>query len=478
MRQPFLLKYLAFCLLILTIFACNDGQRAMSWYTQGQKQLDEGHREDAVVSLLRADALARKAKDPLLLANIQASMGNAYSKSFLFEDALVCYENARSLFLQAKDTTAAYEVIYSAARTLNNLKQYDKAESLFIYLLRKRELDTLFQAKLFADYALLKVTHDHNYVAAQMYYNHAVDLHRSFYSHNHFGAYAYTLEQTGFPDKADRLFAQLERTGKDSLYASLVWKGRIMEHRGLYQEASDLFEEALEQQTDNVRSVLQQSAFRTQRDFYERALQQTRRENRLIRTTIILIFLVLMVLVYAIDLALRRRREQEQEEKEAILETARALSEQVDSMQTERAQLQSQFAAIHQSHFKEMGSLLKTTLGENPDNIDVKQTVLYAKARQAMSAIQADSGSSRLFEDRLNDCFDQVMSRLREEVPNHTDEYYRFAGFVFAGFDNETLMALTGTRSLDSVYAKKKRLRQDIAASTAPHKEQFQRLLR
>lgn len=477
MRQPFLLKYLAFCLLMLTVFACDDGQRARSWYTQGQKQLDEGHQEDAVLSLLRADALARQTKDPLLLANIQASMGNAYSKSFLFEDALVCYETARSLFLQAKDTTAAYEVIYSAARTLNNLKQYNKADSLFVYLLRKRDLDTLFQAKLFADYALLKITHDHDYMAGQMYYNHAVDLHRSFYSHNHFGAYAYTLEQTGFPDKADRLFAQLERTGKDSLYASLVWKGRIMAHRGLYQEASGIFEAALEQQTDNMRSVLQQSALRTQRDYYERALLQTQRENKLIRATIILIFIVLMVLVYAIDLALRRRKERARTEQEAVLETARLLSEQVESLQEERTRLQAHFTKIHRSHFKEMGALLKTSLGENKENIAAKQTILYANARQAMAEIQADTRSNRLFEEKLNDCFEQVMTRLREEIPNHTDEYYRFAGYVFAGFDNETLMALTGTHSLDSVYAKKKRLRQDIASSEAPHKTQFQQLL-
>ena len=69
------------------------------------------------------------------------------------------------------------------------------------------------------------------------------------------------------------------------------------------------------------------------------------------------------------------------------------------------------------------------------------------------------------------------MEHLRKELPGHGPDYYRFASFVFAGFDKDLLMALTGTRSRDSVYSRKKRLRQDITASDAPHKEQFLQLL-
>ena len=69
------------------------------------------------------------------------------------------------------------------------------------------------------------------------------------------------------------------------------------------------------------------------------------------------------------------------------------------------------------------------------------------------------------------------MEHLRKELPEHKEDYYRFAGYVFAGFDRDLLMALTGTSSRQSVYARKKRLRQDIVESEVPHKDQFLRLL-
>lgn len=452
-------------------------ERARFWYEQGQSQLEAGDLAKTIVSLMQAQKIADKTPDTRLQAEIQEAMGNTYSKNYLFEDALACYDKAERGFTAAKDTASLNTLLYAKARTLNNLKRFLEADSLFKYLARNRSLDSAFRSKVVADMALMKVAHEQDYIFGQIFYNYAVDLHPSFSDFNHWGAYAYALEQTGFPAKADMLFEHLEKRGADSLLSTLIWKGKTLVHRGAFQEADACFEAALEKQSENLNKVLHQSALRTQRNFLEHSLQQAKRENRMIRTIIVLFFLLLMAAVYVGYILLRRRQERTRAEEEAIIEVSRQLTQQVVSLQEDRARLQAQYARIQQSHFKEMGSLLKTALGGNKTNIDAKQTTLFAKAKQAMAEIQADSGGERLFEEKLNDCFDQVMVRLREEIPNHTDDYYRFAGFVFAGFDNETLMALTGTRSLDSVYARKKRLRQDIAASDAPHKMQFQQLL-
>lgn len=471
-----------FCglLSLLLLAAGCTGQRqdrARSWYEQGLSQLEAGDPTKAIVSLIQAQKMADNTPDIRLQADIQQAMGNTYSKNYLFEDALACYDKAEKGYEAVKDTASLNMLLYAKAKTFNNLKRYPDADSLFLRLARNRSLDSVFQAKVFADIALMKVTHEQEYRFGQIYYNYAVALRPSFSDFNHWGAYAYALEQTGSPAKADMLLNNLEKRRADSLLSTLIWKGKILAHRGAYQEAAATFEAALEKQSENLNTVLHQSALRTQRDFFENSLQQARRENRMIRMIIVLFFLVLMAAVYVGFILLRRRQEQARAEEQALLEASRQLTQQVVSQQEDRARLQAQYAHIQQGHFKEMGALLKTALEENETNIYAKQLSMFAKAKRAMDEIRADSGSERSFEEKLNECFDQVMTRLREEIPNHTDEYYRFAGFVFAGFDNQTLMALTGTRSLDSVYAKKKRLRQDIAASSAPHKAQFQQLL-
>lgn len=476
--RPFAFSFALLSLFLSAAGCTSQGQeRAQSWYEQGLRQLEAGDPAKAVVSLMQAQKAADNTSDTCLQANIQQAMGNAYSKNYLFEDALACYDKAEKGYEAVRDTASLNTLLYAKARTFNNLKRYPDADSLFIRLARNRSLDSVFLAKVFADMALMKVAHEQEYRFGQIYYNYAVNLRPSFSNFNHWGAYAYALEQTGYPAKADMLLENLEKRRADSLLSTLIWKGRILAHRGAYQEAAACFDAALKKQSENLNKVLHQSALRTQRDYFENSLLHARRENRMIRIIIVLFFLLLMAAVYVGFILLRRRQEQARVEEQALLEASRQLTQQVASLQEDRARLQAQYAHIQQSHFKEMGALLKTALGENETNIDAKQLSLFVKAKRVMDEIRADSGGEQSFEEKLNECFDQVMARLREEIPNHTEEYYRFAGFVFAGFDNQTLMALTGTRSLDSVYAKKKRLRQDIAASSAPHKEQFQHLL-
>ena len=69
------------------------------------------------------------------------------------------------------------------------------------------------------------------------------------------------------------------------------------------------------------------------------------------------------------------------------------------------------------------------------------------------------------------------MRHLREDFPDREEVFYRFAGYVFAGFDTDLLMILMDTPSRDAIYSRKKRFRQEVLRSDAPHKEQFILLL-
>lgn len=465
----FLLPVLMAGFLMITT-SCGN-RKAESVLAQGQIQMNRGDHIDALVTMIKAQQLAGTIDDPDFQAELAQSLGDVYTHNFLYEEAIPYYEQSLDYARTTGDTARMLMSSYSLARTLNNLGRFHQADSLFAPLLKyHRVMDPQVFSRIMADYALVTVSHKKDYVLGQIYYNYAFSHSGQAELFDHLGPYAYAMERTGMTGKADSLLNLIREYGRDSLYSSLVWESKLLAYRKDYQQAYSLLETASEMQSNDEKRLLGQSALKARADSYEQALLLSKRENRWI-CLVVLLVLGIVAAVFSFVLSAARKRQ------ESLIETASGLTRQLDDLQEERESLQRQFARIHQIHLKEYGSLLKTTLGTDQTNIEAKRIILYDKARKTMDAIVDDRDKESAFEERLNMCFDNVMLHLKKEIPNHTPEYYRFAGFVFAGFDNETLMAITKTQSLDSIYAKKKRLRQDIARSKAEHKDLFARLV-
>ena len=453
-------------------------KRAESLLALGQIQMNKGDNIAALVTLTKAQRLSEKIDDSDFQKELAFTLGDVYTQNYLFEEAIPHYEHSLDYARQYGDTIQMLISSYSLARTLNTLKRFSQADSIFTPLLKyHRKLNPQVFSKIMADYGLVTVAYKKDYVLGQIYYNFAFDHSNSNELLDHLGTYAYAMERTGMTKKADSLLNAIQECGQDSLYSSLIWKSKVLAHRENYQQAYSMLETAAEIHSNDVNKLLGQSALKARSDYYEQALLLSRKENQWIRQFILLLFAMTTIVLYLIILATRKKQKEAKAREESLIETANGLTRQLDDLHDERESLQLQYAKIHQIHLKEYGSLLKTTLGTNQTNIEAKQTILYEKAKKTMDAIVDDKEMDSAFEERLNLCFDNVMLHLREEIPNHTPEYYRFAGFVFAGFDNETLMAITNTQSLDSIYAKKRRLRQDIARSEAEHKDLFARLV-
>ena len=414
------------------------------------------------------------------MSQISEATGDVYSKCFLYEDALKQYQESYILCKEGEDPAKVNSIRYAMARTYNNLRRYGQADSLFRSILKDGpdKMDSTLYTRFLADYALFQVNHTHDYLLAEVLYGLALSRRPSFSSFNHWGAFAYSKSRNGKAAQADILFNQLKEMGKDANYAVQVWAARSKALRSEYKEAYELLDRSVDSQSEKVSSVLRQSALRAQSDYFEGQFERSKQENHLVRWIIVLVFVLMMIIIYVLYDVLQRKMHAVREHEETLIETASSLSDKLEALQQERSYLQTQYVRIHQAHLKEFGSLLKTTLGTNETNLDAKQATLYQKAKKTMETIVCDQNGERVFEEELNRCFDGAMIHLRAEHPNHTEDYYRFAGFVFAGFDNETLMAITGTRSLDSIYSKKKRLRQDIAGSPTEHRDQLLQLVR
>ncbi len=451
--------------------------RAKAWYYLGRIQENGGDYPKAIFSFTRSMAFMEKMEDNRFKAMISAAIARLYSTSFDYEEALVWDNTAYGYCVDAFDSILINSCRERLAIDYTNLEQYERADSLFNVLIADHAhiFPQLFPSIL-AEYAFLNVNLCQYDKACQLY-RQSLALQPRFNSRNHWGAYAYALAENGQKTQADSIFKLLESPGaqKDIVYTG--WKSQMEAGRQNYKEAYDLLNQTSQQQETNLRKALQQTILKSQRNYYEDSYFATSRENRLLRIIGFLLGLSLLVGGAFIGSFIYRRHRQSQEREYALIDKARTLLRENDTLQNERMELNHHYSRIFQQYFNDLGELLKTAATANTGNMQIKQSILFDKVDSAWKAVLSDDHGNEVFEEQLNTCFDDIMLHFRKEFPDCDENFYRFAGYVFAGFDNDLLMILCHTKSRNSVYSRKKRLRQMITGSNVQHRDEYLSLL-
>ena len=452
-------------------------QKMKAYYYLGRIQENAGDYASSILSFINADKYAAGTKDFRFKSLIAAAIARMYGQSFDYAEALKWDEIAYAHCLSASDTTLLYSARQRLAIDFNNLGEYSRSDSLY-RILESDSSRVFAQLKpdIYSGHALLNVTMG-NYDEACRLYEQALSLSPRFNHRNHWGAYAYALWQTGQRHRSEEIFRQLEEAGAADDYTYLVWKSRWEASRSDYGKAYDLLQHSSQRQEDNLRKAMQQTVLKTQRDFFAEETRQESRERKLVSLVCWLLgALFLMTGIWMYFLICRHRKLSRARET-VLVEKANTLMAEKDSLQQERTALLCRYAQFVRQHFKDIGELMKTTANVNESNLGAKQAILYEKVAKAWRDVLSDKQGKAHFEQQLNESFNDVIAHLREDFPERDESFYHFAGYIFAGFDTDLLMILMDAPSRDSVYSRKKRLRQEIVRSEVPHKEQFLLLL-
>lgn len=167
-----------------------------------------------------------------------------------------------------------------------------------------------------------------------------------------------------------------------------------------------------------------------------------------------------------------------EQENASLQDAVTALSDRMTDMNAQQALLQREYTAHLQSTFREWGQLYKAYYHSKEDSsFDVRDNVFF-EARSALAKLSGDKEGQRLLERRLNEVFNEVMTHYRADFPDLSDADYRFASFVFAGFDASVLKAAFHIPSIPATYERKSRLKDMVFRSNALNKEQYLRFFR
>lgn len=455
-------------------------KRVRPYYYLGRIQYNGGNYADAIVSFTRSNECAKGLKDARFRSLIFQAMGDTYGSTYLFEDALRYTDSSYTYCMMAGDTALAYSSLFRKAQLLNNIKQFSAADSILGFLLENESyLYPQVVPKAMVDKAFVLVNQNRAYDSAKELFEKANAMQGGLPGVNYWCAYGYVLSVLGEKEKSRSIFRQLEKSPAKDSYVFKVWSSKIAALEGDYETAFSDLEESAERQMALLRETLHQSSLRAQRDY--NALERTRAEEsrRFILWISILAVISLLTVGIVVYLLLQRKSERIMRRNRALeIETASlkealaSFSDQVSELKVQQARLQREYTRHLQSSFRGWSQLYKAYYHTKDMPIDVRDNVFF-EAKKAIAMLADDEEGQILLEQRLNDLFSDVMKHYRAEFPDMEEREYHFVSFVFAGFDASVLKTAFSISTLPAAYERKSRLKDTIARSKVPHKDEF-----
>ncbi len=93
---------------------------------------------------------------------------------------------------------------------------------------------------------------------------------------------------------------------------------------------------------------------------------------------------------------------------------------------------------------------------------------IYAKVKRLVSVI--DDCNQKKLERMIDENLDGIMGKLRADLPDATDNEFRFIALNILGFDAKTIARIMGY-TVQSVYTKRARMRAKISEIVSENKD-------
>ena len=217
--------------------------------------------------------------------------------------------------------------------------------------------------------------------------------------------------------------------------------------------------------------VNRQPVLQAQRKLLEEQNARLAKQESRQRLTFAAVILALLVLLALLFLFFRRRNRVLILERESLRETCRALTARIPAPQDPQEALRNRYAELCRKHqLDRISDTLFYTLEDD--------TRLYKELKKTLKDIRLDAESQQAFEEMIDSSLDGALSHFRETFPGRKSSFYQFASYLFAGFDAATISTLLYDMAKDRIYVKKYQLKQLIAKTETPYREQFLSLIR
>lgn len=444
--------------------------KMLSWYYEGICLKNGRDLIPAMIALEKAEKEALDLEDWFYLGLVYRNKAALFNMSNNLVGATENWGKAVSCFEKAHaDIYKAFAEL-SLAIDYSNEKEFDLADSLLLKIKSEYPSNRNLQVhSCLTEAGLL--------VQKGIEPEKALDLFRevpkSRFSVMDYGYLAQAFEMVGRKDSSDYWLSVGYRISSDEKeIATLDYLKSIIENRrGNYGEAFRLVDHAASVQDSLTRVLLQQSVSAAQRDYYknETLLKEGRirsmRERAIFGVVVsLLIILILIMTVIAIS------RKKDRLLKEQLARLAYEENE-LDRLNRDNAHL---VGSLFSERINRLDQLCESYFKSEDEK---EQSLVFKQIKGIAAKIRKDEGLFIALEKDLNRYCNDIMTKLRHQVPRIKGENYRMIMLFFAGFSYETVLFILNKNSIDSLKTARSRFRKEITDAQAPDSDFFLKML-
>ena len=446
-------------------------ERMRSYYYLGRTQQHAGKNLAATLSYLDAAQYTDVVDDNYLKGLLYTYLAKMYKEQYRYRTAFEMAEKSYNYYKAAKiEKYQAYQ-LYEMGALCYNLDTHDKGIQLLLEAIQIadkcdfQKLKPVCYPWLILLYNATK-RYDEAYKIIQLWNSKDYNNYTL-----HIGPAAHTLHCKGETKRAKQLMDYGWSVARNSLDSSVMYyhQSRIhlfdknsKEYLKNYTKFSDI------QLTESINIVESQNTS-AERDYFEKKnrakLSRARQEKVVVILLSVLSVVVLCSVVYRLS---KRQINKKNSEIDNYIDTISQLKSSVNCSNNEMAilldeKLRDKFDIINQL------CLTYYEYSESPK----KQSVIFNKVRDIIDEI----GCDKSIDDIVNRSRNNILVSLSEELPSLSDDEYRLASYMFAGFSTQTICVFFNCNK-DALYNRKYRLKEKIKKNNPPKKEIYLQYLR
>lgn len=447
---------------------------ARSLYYLGLAYYYQEDYNKAIVEFTKAEEVA-EACDSLYLGFVKVAQAEVYAQTYNPIEEIRCLREA--LDINSKVSTKYYcdVVKLNIISSLFNQYHHDEAEQLLHQLLDDETVDDKIRVSAELIQAYITVIYHENpdfSKAVKIYEDVFVGNLSHYITIKNYWAWAYSLNALGRRMESQELIGQLilEPSGTAS-----YWQYMIAKYNGNLKSALSHLEDYIKYNDTEVSDALKQSLALSQRDYYQAQSNLAEYEAQNARLTSLIFILVSVfsaVIAYALIKSYVKRQEQQ---KEKYLLYITEINRQLEEAKREDyPTLKKKYLALYRTKFETIGALYEQYI-QSKDLVN-GESFVYRKVAAIVDDFTLDYQNSEKFKAMLDEDLDNVMTNLRKEMPSLKTKDIAIFSLFAIGFDVTTISHLLNA-SMNTIYIRKSRIKNQINEVNPLHKEQFLEVL-
>lgn len=456
-------------------------EKMKAYFYQGCFHANRGEADRAMHDFQLALEDSSKVSDNHYKELVNSAISDIFSRNNNAEEELAYTQEALKYGKLAKDSVGVWAITGHLASSYANCRRWEDSEKAYEQYFEMPVYDSTSFGYRCISYAkdLLRFPEPKPHLSIETL-NEVVKTYPTSMTIEGYCIYAYAYQSIGENSTANDILRQLEALNRQPEIVK-PWRYRIRREQGKYKQALEDLEESVIIQDSIVLSSLNQSLIKSQRDYLQAETAFLRKEHELDRQRMVLIvlsafiFIVILFLLYqrkkrTLDNRIEELATLHQESQQMLdlqnFQTA-AINAELAEKDAALLLLRKQFASLYKAQYKTLNDLCFAYL--SPIKKDRKE-VLYDEAMRQLDVIVNDNESQHKFMSMVNNSLDNIIDKLRRDLPGHKELDFRFLMYVIAGFDATTISNLTGY-SVGTVYTKKNRLKSEISSLESEYRD-------